>query len=80
MTGESSPLWVLHRPDHHRLHLATGPEQEVESITAVVSGHIGTQGIVQRGNQVWIDTLETLGEPTLVTVRDLLTLAGNEPL
>lgn len=57
---------------------ATGPEQEVEGITAVVSGHIGTQGIVQRGNQTWIDTLEASGEPTLVTVQDLLTLAGNK--
>lgn len=57
---------------------ATGPEQEVEGITAVVSGHIGTQGIVQRGNQVWIDTLEASGEPTLITVQDLFTLAGNK--
>lgn len=57
---------------------ATGTEQAVAGVSAVVSGHIGTQSIIQRGNQVWIDTLEASGEPTLLTVQDLLTLARNE--
>lgn len=57
---------------------ATGPEQAIAGVSAVVSGHIGTQSIVQRGNQLWIDTLEASGELTLLTVQDLLTLARNE--
>ncbi|SET91979.1 serine/threonine protein phosphatase 1 [Marinobacter segnicrescens] len=57
---------------------ATGPGQSIAGVSAVVSGHIGTQDIVQRGNQLWIDTLETSGEPTLLPVQELVTLARRE--
>ena len=57
---------------------ATGPEQTIGGVGTVVSGHIGTPGIVQRGNQLWIDTLEASGEPILLTVQELITLAGYE--
>ena len=54
---------------------ATGPEKTVTGVTAVVSGHIGTQAIVNRANQIWIDTLEASGRLTLMTAEDLLELA-----
>ena len=57
---------------------ATGPEQSIAGVSAVVSGHIGTQDIVQRGNQLWIDTLEASGEPTLLPMQDIITLARRE--
>lgn len=48
-----------------------GPEQAVTHVNAVVSGHTGTDAVVIKGNQVWIDTMESTGQPTLVTVEQV---------
>lgn len=59
---------------------ATGPEREVIGVTAVVSGHIGTEAIVRRANQIWIDTLEASGELTMLTTQEIHALArGRQP-
>ena len=36
-----------------------------------MSGHIGTADVIQKGNQVWIDTLQQTGNMTLVPVNDI---------
>ncbi|PCD00967.1 metallophosphoesterase [Halopseudomonas pelagia] len=46
----------------------------IQNVEAVVSGHIGTDKIVIRGNQLWIDTLERTGQPTLLSAKELLDL------
>ena len=50
---------------------AQGSDQTIAGITAVVSGHIGTADVIQKGNQVWIDTLQQTGNMTLVPVNDI---------
>jgi serine/threonine protein phosphatase 1 len=50
---------------------AQGSDQTIAGITAVVSGHIGTADVIQKGNQVWIDTLQKTGDMTLVPVNDI---------
>jgi len=50
---------------------AQGSDQTIAGITAVVSGHIGTADVIQKGNQVWIDTLQKTGNMTLVPVNDI---------
>ena len=50
---------------------AQGSDQTIASVTAVVSGHIGTANVIQKGNQIWIDTLEQTGKMTLVPVNDI---------
>ena len=50
---------------------AQGLDQTIAGIAAVVSGHIGTANVIQKGNQVWIDTLEQTGKMTLVPVNDI---------
>jgi len=50
---------------------AQGTDQTIASATAVVSGHIGTANVIQKGNQVWIDTLQQTGNMTLVPVTDI---------
>jgi serine/threonine protein phosphatase 1 len=50
---------------------AQGSDQTIVGITAVVSGHIGTADVIQKGNQVWIDTLQQTGNMTLVPVNDI---------
>lgn len=51
---------------------AQGPDQTITGVTAVVSGHIGTAEVVQKGNQVWIDTLEQTGNITLVQANEII--------
>ncbi|MDN6320913.1 MAG: metallophosphoesterase [Marinobacter sp.] len=51
---------------------AQGSDQTITGVTAVVSGHIGTASVIQKGNQIWIDTLEQTGKMTLVPVNDIL--------
>jgi serine/threonine protein phosphatase 1 len=50
---------------------AQGSDQTIAGVTAVVSGHIGTANVIQKGNQIWIDTLEQTGKMTLVPVNDI---------
>jgi len=45
-----------------------GADQTITGVTAVVSGHIGAATVIQKGNQVWIDTLAQTGNVTLVTL------------
>jgi len=51
---------------------AQGPERSIANVSAVASGHIGTKGVVTRGNQCWIDTLEASGVLTLMRLDELL--------
>ena len=51
---------------------AQGKDQTITGITAVVSGHIGTAEIIQKGNQVWIDILARTGQVPLVPVHRVL--------
>ena len=41
-------------------------------VTAVVSSHIGTAEIIQKGNQVWIDILAKTGEVPLLPARQAM--------
>ncbi|ABM17508.1 metallophosphoesterase [Marinobacter sp. G11] len=50
---------------------AQGPAQIIKGVTAVVSGHIGMNEIVRRGNQFWIDTLEQTGNITLIPAAEI---------
>jgi len=51
----------------------------IHGITAVVSGHIGADQIIRKGNQLWIDTLEKTGCPTLLSVSEILSLFPERP-
>lgn len=51
---------------------AQGADQHISGITAVVSGHIGTAEVIQRGNQVWIDVLARTGQVPLMPVHRVL--------
>ena len=44
----------------------------VRGVLAVVSGHIGSNHVVQNGNQLWIDTIENTGKPTLLSATQIL--------
>lgn len=50
---------------------AQGAEQTISGITAVVSGHIGTDEVIQKGNQIWIDVLAETGQVPLMPVHDV---------
>ena len=50
---------------------AQGSDQTITGVTATVSGHIGTAEVIQKANQVWIDTLEQTGNVMLVPVNDI---------
>ncbi|WP_158611320.1 MULTISPECIES: metallophosphoesterase [Pseudomonas] len=43
----------------------------VSEVDVVVSGHIGRNTLI-RGNQIWIDTLDTTGRPTILSACDLI--------
>ncbi|WP_339805594.1 metallophosphoesterase [uncultured Marinobacter sp.] len=49
-----------------------GANKPITGVSVVVSGHIGTHDVVTRANQIWIDTLEASGRPTLITADNLL--------
>jgi serine/threonine protein phosphatase 1 len=51
----------------------------IQGITAVVSGHIGADQIIRKGNQLWIDTLEKTGCPTLLSVSEILSMFPERP-
>ncbi|OZC35340.1 hypothetical protein B9Q17_06470 [Marinobacter vinifirmus] len=51
---------------------AQGKDQTITGISAVVSGHIGTVEIIQRGNQVWIDVLARTGQVPLMPAHRVL--------
>tara|TARA_R100000322_G_scaffold155588_1_gene114742 strand:- start:448 stop:696 length:249 start_codon:yes stop_codon:yes gene_type:complete len=51
---------------------AQGKNQTISGITAVVSGHIGTAEVIQRGNQVWIDVLARTGQVPLMPAHRVL--------
>lgn len=58
---------------------AQGAEQTISGVTAVVSGHIGTAEIVQKGNQVWIDILARTGQVPLIPVHEVLARVDKVP-
>lgn len=58
---------------------AQGADQTISGITAVVSGHIGTAEIIQRGNQIWIDILARTGQVPLMSVRQVLERVAEIP-
>jgi len=49
----------------------------VNGIDAVVMGHQNNKGIVQKSNQVWIDTIKKSGELTIVPASYVLKLCGH---
>lgn len=51
---------------------AQGEDQTISGITAVVSGHIGTAEVIQRGNQVRIDILAKTGQVPLMPAHRVL--------
>lgn len=55
---------------------AQGLDQTITGVTAIVSGQIGTTEVVQKGNQVWIDTLEQTGSITLVKAKEIFDWIG----
>ncbi|WP_417503071.1 metallophosphoesterase [Marinobacter sp.] len=56
---------------------AQGSDQTIAGVTAVASEHIGTAEVIQKGNQVWIDTLEQTGHMTLVRAEDIIGWVGS---
>lgn len=52
--------------------ISEGHSDNIQNIDMVVSGHIGCEQWVRRGNQLWIDTLLRTGKPTLIRARSLL--------
>ena len=51
---------------------AQGEERIITGVSAVVSGHIGSAQVIQKGNQVWLDTLEQTGEITIAPINEIL--------
>ena len=51
----------------------------IAGITAVVSGHICADQMVRKSNQLWIDTLENTGWPTLLSVSEILAMFPERP-
>ena len=54
-------------------------DHTISGISAVVSGHIGTAEIVQKGNQLWIDTLAKTGQVPLMPVHQVLERVAKVP-
>lgn len=57
---------------------AQGEHHPVEGVTAVVSGHIGTDRVIRKANQVWIDTLARTGQVPLMPVSQILAWVNGE--
>lgn len=58
---------------------AQGADHAISGISAVVSGHIGTDELVQKGSQLWIDTLAKTGQVPLMLVHHVLDLVAKVP-
>ena len=58
---------------------AQGTDHSISGISAVVSGHIGTDEMVQKGNQLWIDTLAKTGRVPLMPAHHVLDLVAMVP-
>lgn len=58
---------------------AQGADHSISGISAVVSGHIGTDEMVQKGNQLWIDTLAKTGRVPLMPAHHVLDLVAIVP-
>ena len=70
---------LVHAGDSLGWNRAQGTDHSISGISAVVSGHIGTDEMVQKGNQLWIDTLAKTGRVPLMPAHHVLDLVAMVP-